>query len=113
MVARSVRALCTLKREHDSSVREQTRLEQGEGKDGVVVAAQVRAELVGPGQAQQQVAGHEVVVEGLLEEQLACQNRFLHAAAALVPCAPNQATSDPAARPSVMISSALHDQSWP
>lgn len=55
-------------------------LEQGKCKDGVVVAAQVRRQLVGPGQAQQQVGGHEVVVERPLEEQLAAEHRLGHAA---------------------------------
>ena len=58
-------------------------LKQGECEDGVVVAAQVRRQLVGPGQAQQQVGGHEVVVECPLEEELAAQHRLGHAAPSL------------------------------
>ena len=79
------RTLCKISRTlHDSAATTTlicgAHLEQGECEDGVVVAAQVRRQLVGPGEAQQQVGGHEVVVKRPLEEQLAAQHRLGHAA---------------------------------
>lgn len=63
--------------------RQGPRLQQREGQDGVKVVAQVRGQLVRPRQAQQQVGGHEVVVHGPPEQQLALQRRLPQPAAAL------------------------------
>lgn len=58
-------------------------LQQSESQDGVVVPPEVGRQLVCPGQAQYQVGHHEVIIEELVEAQLAAEERLGNAACPL------------------------------